>query len=199
MRPLTAAVTGRTGAAAGTTSDNGPGRAVPSRPPTPDPATVALGGAPVEVDRLLTPLQARAILGVTNNTLARWADAGRLPSVRTPGRQRRYRAADVEQLRTALGRPVVAPPPRTSRPPILRGQRRPLLSAGQVAQIVDATPRTVRRWTIAGALPATRTTGGHYRWRPEDIDGFVAKYQLAAPPRGAGGDLDDPGAVGCRP
>jgi excisionase family DNA binding protein len=135
------------------------------------------------------------MLGVSNATLVRWADTDRLNSVRTPGGQRRYRAADVEQLRIALGRPVVAPPLRPPHPPIIRGQRRPLLSAGQVAQIIDVTPHTVRRWTLAGVLPATRTPGGHYRWSPDDVARLVAQYGLSANVAGSG-NLPSPGPQG---
>lgn len=35
---------------------------------------------------------------VHSNTVVKWADSGRLPCVRTPGRHRRYKSEDVEAL-----------------------------------------------------------------------------------------------------
>lgn len=41
-----------------------------------------------------------ARLGVSVATIRRWDERGALPSVRTPGGQRRFRRADVEALLT---------------------------------------------------------------------------------------------------
>lgn len=49
---------------------------------------------------LMTPGQVAARFGVDPHTVTRWANAGRLPAVRTPGGHRRYRRADVEALAT---------------------------------------------------------------------------------------------------
>lgn len=46
-------------------------------------------------DRLLTPAEAAARFGVNPKTVTRWADAGKLPVVRTLGGHRRYRLGDV--------------------------------------------------------------------------------------------------------
>jgi excisionase family DNA binding protein len=53
-----------------------------------------------------------------------------------------------------------------------------MLSASQVAALVDVDPRTVRRWAVNGLLPAARTAGGRYRWAPEDVDRLVAEHRL---------------------
>jgi len=101
---------------------------------------------PANDERLLSPIQAAAILGVRMSTVAVWADRGRIPcDSQTPGGHRRYRAADVERLRVELGRPEVPPPPRTPHLPTRNGRQRELLSAGQVAAVVDVDIRTVRR------------------------------------------------------
>ena len=41
---------------------------------------------------------AAGVLGVSEHTLRRWADAGRVPCRRSPGGQRRFRRADLERL-----------------------------------------------------------------------------------------------------
>lgn len=51
-------------------------------------------------ERLLTPREVAAMFRVDPKTVTRWAQAGKLPSVRTLGGHRRYRAADVEALLT---------------------------------------------------------------------------------------------------
>lgn len=54
---------------------------------------------PSPPDELLTPQRAAARLGITADTIRRWANDGVLPSVRTrPGGHRRFRSADVDQL-----------------------------------------------------------------------------------------------------
>lgn len=48
--------------------------------------------------KLLTPGEVARILRVDPKTVTRWALAGRIDSIRTPGGHRRYREADVEAL-----------------------------------------------------------------------------------------------------
>jgi len=47
---------------------------------------------------LLTTREAAELLGVGTTSVKRWADAGILECVRTPGRHRRFRRLDVEQM-----------------------------------------------------------------------------------------------------
>ena len=49
-------------------------------------------------ERLLTSAEVAAIFGVDPKTVSRWALRGRIPSVRTPGRHRRFREAEVRAL-----------------------------------------------------------------------------------------------------
>ncbi len=49
-------------------------------------------------DRLLTPSEVAAIYRVDPKTVGRWADAGKLPFIRTPGRHRRFRESVVRKL-----------------------------------------------------------------------------------------------------
>jgi excisionase family DNA binding protein len=54
---------------------------------------------PPEIDRLLTPAEAAAELGVGVRALSVWESAGKIPAVKTPGGHRRYRPADVARLK----------------------------------------------------------------------------------------------------
>jgi excisionase family DNA binding protein len=49
-------------------------------------------------DTLLTPGQVAAMFHVDPKTVTRWAHAGRLGSLRTPGGHRRFRESEVLQL-----------------------------------------------------------------------------------------------------
>jgi len=55
----------------------------------------------VEIDDrslLLTPGEVALMFRVDPKTVTRWASAGRIGSVRTPGGHRRFRKADVQHL-----------------------------------------------------------------------------------------------------
>jgi excisionase family DNA binding protein len=72
---------------------------------------VQLGGADVE---WLTLGQAAKYLGVSESTVRKWADEGKLPAFSTPGGHRRFRRADLDTfLHSAL---VVTP---EQRPPLV--------------------------------------------------------------------------------
>ena len=50
-------------------------------------------------DRLLTPGEVAALFRVDPKTVTRWAAAGRIGSIRTPGGHRRFRESEVRALR----------------------------------------------------------------------------------------------------
>ena len=52
----------------------------------------------VPIHNLLTPAEAAALFGVAAKTVARWADTGKLTSVRTPGGHRRFRWDEIRQM-----------------------------------------------------------------------------------------------------
>lgn len=49
-------------------------------------------------DPLLTSPEVAALFRVDAKTVSRWATAGRLPSIKTPGGQRRFRSSAIEAL-----------------------------------------------------------------------------------------------------
>ena len=49
-------------------------------------------------DRLLTPGEVAALFRVDPKTVTRWARAGRIGSIRTPGGHRRFRESEVRAL-----------------------------------------------------------------------------------------------------
>lgn len=58
------------------------------QPPAPPPQT----------DRLLTPGEVAVMFRVDPKTVTRWAAAGRIGSIRTPGGHRRFRESEVRAL-----------------------------------------------------------------------------------------------------
>jgi excisionase family DNA binding protein len=110
-------------------------------------------------DRLLTPGEVAALFRVDPKTVTRWAAAGRIGSIRTPGGHRRFRESEVRALlegelgeldeEEAGGRP--ARPPEN--PPNNRAGGPPNHSGAA------ATP---------GATPA----GAHVSARPRGTPGF---------------------------
>jgi excisionase family DNA binding protein len=62
-------------------------------------------------DRLMTPGEVAALFRVDPKTVTRWAMAGRIGSVRTPGGHRRFRESEVRALLRGdePGKAAVAP------------------------------------------------------------------------------------------
>lgn len=53
---------------------------------------------PLGTDRLLTPAEVASLFLVDPKTVTRWASAGRIKSLRTPGGHRRFRESEVRAL-----------------------------------------------------------------------------------------------------
>ena len=53
-------------------------------------------------ERLLTPGEVALLFRVDPKTVTRWASAGRIGSIRTPGGHRRFRESEVRDLLTDL-------------------------------------------------------------------------------------------------
>ncbi len=60
----------------------------------------------MERDRLMTPGEVATLFRVDPKTVTRWAVAGRIGSVRTPGGHRRFRESEVRALLHGEPRPT---------------------------------------------------------------------------------------------
>ncbi|VXB15134.1 DNA binding domain-containing protein, excisionase family [Aeromicrobium sp. 9AM] len=56
-----------------------------------------------------------------------------------------------------------------------------LLTPAEVAALVYVDPKTVSRWAKAGKIPATRTPGGHRRFRWSDVQSLMPKNPSREP------------------
>jgi len=69
------------------------------------------GAAPTGSDeRLLTPGEVAGLFRVDPKTVTRWASAGRIGSIRTPGGHRRFRESEVRGLLADLTSEATLPP-----------------------------------------------------------------------------------------
>lgn len=49
----------------------------------------------------------------------------------------------------------------------------PLITPGEVAELLRVNPKTVSRWAAAGRLPSLKTPGGHVRFRRSVIEALL--------------------------
>jgi excisionase family DNA binding protein len=64
-------------------------------------------------ERLLTPGEVAALFRVDPKTVTRWASAGRIGSIRTPGGHRRFRESEVRSMLADLTSEATLPPARS--------------------------------------------------------------------------------------
>jgi len=137
----------------------------------------------------LTTAEAAAVLKVSAATLKRWTQSGLLPSERTEGGHRRFRAEDVQALAEPMERPD---DPVARGADLLLGTREPLTvqawlqearrSLGSwwaVAQPLRGVVAELYRRRAAGALGAVPLEAGLDRLRSALLR--FAELQLAAP------------------
>src|ERR1700754_2849904 len=81
------------------------------------PETTPSGGALMSItahtagnERLLTPGEVAALFRVDPKTVTRWASAGRIGSIRTPGGHRRFRESEVRRMLADLTSEATLPP-----------------------------------------------------------------------------------------
>jgi len=65
-------------------------------------------------ERLLTPGEVASLFRVDPKTVTRWAAAGRISSIRTPGGHRRFRESEVRALLRGDAAGAGAPAPRSA-------------------------------------------------------------------------------------
>ncbi|MCU1672044.1 MAG: binding domain, excisionase family [Frankiales bacterium] len=65
-------------------------------------------------DRLLTPGEVATLFRVDPKTVTRWASAGRIGSIRTPGGHRRFRESEVRALLRGTDNADVQVPAQTT-------------------------------------------------------------------------------------
>jgi excisionase family DNA binding protein len=63
-----------------------------------------------DTERLLTPGEVATLFRVDPKTVTRWASAGRIGSIRTPGGHRRFRESEVRSLLAELTSEATLPP-----------------------------------------------------------------------------------------
>ena len=71
------------------------------------PGTTPLDGQAAE--HLLTPGEVASMFRVDPKTVTRWASAGRIGSIRTPGGHRRFRESEVRSMLARLTSEAVSP------------------------------------------------------------------------------------------
>jgi excisionase family DNA binding protein len=75
--------------------------------------------------------------------------------------------------RTSFGVAAEAACPTTATP-----QTSTYLRVGEVAEILQVSPKTVCRWAMDGKLPFQRTLGGHRRYPEHAIRELAASLQV---------------------
>jgi excisionase family DNA binding protein len=65
--------------------------------------------APDGAEHLLTPGEVASLFRVDPKTVTRWASAGRIGSIRTPGGHRRFRESEVRNMLASLTSEALAP------------------------------------------------------------------------------------------
>lgn len=107
-------------------------------------------------DKLMTPGEVGEIFNANPQSVARWADKGLVPYVRTIGGHRRYLERAVLEL--------------------LRGEiPDELLAVGKAAKILEVSPTTIARWDREGKLRSVRTPGNHRRIIAADVEALLAR------------------------
>jgi len=76
-------------------------------------------------DRLLTPGEVASLFRVDPKTVTRWAAAGRINSIRTPGGHRRFRESEIRELLRQDSARSVGVPNGTAPAPRVAGDDQP--------------------------------------------------------------------------
>ena len=116
----------------------------------------------VPEDKQITLQAAAATLAISPSRLRRWADEGRIPSVRTAGGHRRFSLSAVRRLAAESGvRPTVRPvePPGGAAPGPGREPARARPPARAAAAAAGSTAKARRAGSRPSTPPTTCSTG----------------------------------------
>jgi excisionase family DNA binding protein len=117
--------------------------------------------------RLLTIREAAGALGVSAETLRRWAEAGRITAERTVGGHRRFRPAEVQRLKGSVQVEFRPTGPPTGPLPSLD-----LLLQREAGRLLEATAKRLYAGSASGWFDAPETR--------EEREAWMAKLALAA-------------------
>lgn len=113
---------------------------------------------------LLRAGEVAAVFRVDPKTPARWARAGRITSVLSPGGHHLFLR---EHILAMVGADV------------LEGRDR-LLRPDEVARIFRVDSKTPVRWSTEGKLSSLRTPSDHHRFRESDVLSYLEIYKKEA-------------------
>lgn len=112
--------------------------------------------------------EAMRILAVSDRTVYRLAESGRLPYIRTLGGHRRFDETQVRDLAAANYEPGPATGPAAGRVPYR-------LTPEKAAEIVGIRAKLLSAWAARGHVSSTRTPGGHRRFNETEVRALAAK------------------------
>jgi excisionase family DNA binding protein len=94
--------------------------------------------------------EAAKTFGVTVRTLRRWVAAGKMPGRIKDGREKKFRAHDLDEKSSAV-------------------------TIQEAAEYLGVTVRTLRRWVAAGKMPARTSEGNKLKFRRADIAALTSQ------------------------
>src|ERR1700712_5083980 len=121
----------------------------------------------------MTPAEVAAMLFVDPKTVTRWARAGKLDAIRTPGGHRRYRRSDVLDIMSGTYRSQGLPEPRSPEAPVTASGEHDAEAAAVVAEATataleaeaELAAETVLVTAAAVAAAAEKAAGAAARAR----------------------------------
>lgn len=108
-----------------------------------------------EHEPLLKTAEVAAMLHVGSRTVLRWANEGKLTSLRTPGGDRRFLASEVRALDDAV------------------------LTPAEASAVLGIPVKKLLRLEARGKLTAGRTLGGHRRYRAVSVEELRGQMESA--------------------
>jgi excisionase family DNA binding protein len=104
-------------------------------------------------------------LGISVDTMRRWADAGQVPTWRTPGGRRRFRPDDLAAL---MGGDMIA-----STNPRTLDQLPELVTRAELAEFTGFSVSALAHWAGEGIGPKPTRIGRAVRYRKRDVTAWL--------------------------